>query len=317
MARGSTRPCQTWHRCRRFWNLRVECPYHGKSPEEEKKRKQRPQLEPPDEEVEIQGPKRGQAPARDRTGPRPPPFQSQDELVPVAVREPKVEELKVMVAQEEAFADVGIPLLPPAIGVPLYVPDEGAESMLPPGTPINTLNEIGVVGEEVFAGMIASDAVSKADMLGYQEEAFADVGEAAVGVDTFEGGNPAYGELGWLFGGLFAANAVAHLWQTFNANLSGGKVGSAAAGPKLSPVQTSVRAPPAPSQKVKPPKALPVPKAAPPRIPVGKSGGGGIGFHFQSNPGSQKPPLPQEEFNRVFQRTLDFPPVKGGGQDTD
>ncbi len=313
VARGSTRPCQSWHRCRRFWSLKVECPFHGKSPEEERKRRRERDIPEAEEELEIRGPKSGLAPARERTGPRPPVFGGVDELVPVAVREPRVDPVESAEFQEESFLDVGIPLLPPAVGVPLYIPDENIpEAVFPPGVEADFAAEIGVVGEEAFAEMIASAEVSKALELGFladfQEEAFPDV---AV-LEAFEGANPAFTELGWLFSALFAANAVAHLWQVYNARLAPPPVIKAVSGPKLTPVQTSVRAP-----ATNVPKALPVPNAAPPRIPVGSSGGGGIGFVFQSNPGSVEPPLPQEDFERVFQRTLDFAPIAGGGQDTD
>lgn len=290
----------------------MECPFHGKSPEEEKKRRRPdPDVGEPDEELEVRGPNRSVAPARDRTGPRPAPFVSQDELVPVSVRVPDVARAPVAVFQEEAFPDVGIPLLPPAIGTPIYIPDESIpESLLPPGVRPDFVAEIGVAGEEAFAGMVASAEVSTALQT-------AEIGQFGAAVEKFEGGNPAYTELGWLFSALWAANAVAHLWQTYNASVAGSKVKTGpVSGPKLSPVQTSVRVQGSP-QKVLPPQALPVPKAAPPRIPVSASGGGGIGFMFQSNPGSVEPPLPQAEFDRVFQRTLDFAPIPGGGQDTD
>jgi len=286
----------------------VECPFHGKSPEEEEERRGMEDIESPEEEFEVRGLKSGQDPARDRTGPRPLPFRGKAELVPVAVRASGVDPLKAAEFQEEAFPDVGIPVLPPAVGVPLYIPDENIpEGLFPPGFGVDAAAEIGVAAEEAFAEMISGGRVSTAMqtsiLLGSQE--------------VFEGGNPAFTELGWLFAALFAGNAVAHLWQTYNARLSGVSPRLGRSVSRLSPVQTSVRAPKIPPQKVNPPKAVPVPKAAPPRIPVRASGGGGIGFYFQSNPGSVEPPLPQAEFNRVFQRTLEFAPVVGGGQAID
>ncbi len=197
----------------------MECAFHGKSPEEEEKREREIHVPDVEEEFEVRGEQRGLAPARDRTGPRPAPFESFDELVPVAVREPVVEPLQAAVFEAAAFPDVGIPLLPPAIGAPLYLPDENIpEGTFPPGFAADGAAEIGVLGEEAFAEMIAGAEVSKALQTSFMEEAFPNVGV----LETFEGANPAFSELGWLFSALFAANAVAHLWQTFNASTPAG-----------------------------------------------------------------------------------------------
>lgn len=316
VARGSSVPCQGWHRCRRFWRRDLECPFHGKRPK--KRSRRRKEEEEETDELEHEGPQLADAPDRERTGPRPKVGGAIKELVPVAVREPNVAPLKADVFQEEAFPDVGIPLLPPAIGTPLYIPDENVpKGIAPPGIPEDALAEIGVVGEEVFADMLASPEVSRAEM------------NAEIGGVAFEGGNPEYSELAWLFSALFAANAVTHLWQTYNERLSPGdrnKLAQSQPSPRKTvtgrkaPVKKAAKkvkvAKPPPQPPKPPPRPpSPLPAASPPRVPLpmGSSGGGGIGFQFESRPGEMEEPLPQETFNWIYNTGVNI----GGGLDID
>ncbi len=101
------------------------------------------------------------------------------------------------------------------------------------------------------------------------------------------------------------ANAIAHLWQTYNARLQPGP-------PQLLP--TGVPKPP-PVRMIpgfKPVPAVPVGVTQP-----GNTGGVG-GLFFQSNPASPDEPL-QVETQQEFQNRYDesvltkFPPLGGGG----
>lgn len=109
---------------------------------------------------------------------------------------------KVFNAKAEVGNSVRIPNLPDVgPGPPLYIPDENIPGALPPGVPQTVGRSVGPTGEEAFVNFLNDNPSMDASEVGNV------------------GGMNAFGGLAWLFAALFSANAVAHLWQTYNARV--------------------------------------------------------------------------------------------------
>lgn len=299
MAKGSAFPVQSWHRCRRYWKKGLECAFHGKEEKDE------------DTEGDEAPRESGKAP-RKRTGPRP-VASTVEEVAPFATA--GAEEMRIPVVagvkadqrqrplwQEEAFPDVGpleVPLVPDRLPAPLYIPDEDIPWWTPPGQALRMAN-VGPASEEAFVQMISQETST-----------------ATRETNAGEEGERGFGALALAFSALFAANAVSHLWQTYNARVSSPEPVSRSLDTKtFSPPGRRSRKSIRKRAKAKPPKSTrPLPK--PVKSTVGAGAGRGIHFKAQTFTRSPGLPLSQGAFRRVFVRTLNKPVVLGGGLDED
>ncbi len=298
MARGSPVPIPDWHKCRRYWEVAYQCPFHGREPRDDEEETREDESEETRLQFTSEKSQKAPIPSEPQAGPTP-------QQAAVAEAVPVVAQQKTdRVLNAAAAASFKVPALPEAAdvrGTPLYIPDEDIPQWTPPGKE-GSIEHVGPASEEAFTHMLQE----------YPSRANARVIEKSQ--EQLGATSNDFTNLAWAFTGLFTANAVAHLWQSYNARINWNPVVKGGATPK--PINTNDL----PSRNRNNPqrgnrtiRTRPFPQPAPPpRVPVGASGpvrgtGGVGGLFFQSNPGAMEEPLPQQEFsNRFTDAVLSF-----------
>ncbi len=298
------------------------CAYHGIEKSEDDEEEEEEVEEHEDESVNA---RRERVPVRvaPKLGIRAEVFEQGEDWIPVVAtkRQDAVLRARAEVgigqpAKRELDDAISVPLVPRIdLDLPrafaevfgpdgIYIPDDAnpADSVAPPW---QSAEDIGVLGEETFTEMIAE--------FGSQARS----GETA--------GNRFFEDIAWAFGLMFTANAVAHLWQTYNAR--GGGPGRPLVNKNPNPPSKYPLRQPARPNKI--PKAAPQPQRVPSRVPVGSgigsrgagSGGrGGYGGLFFRDtrflPGG---PLRQADFDSLFLSRIQIPSsvVEEGGLTSD
>lgn len=293
MARGSPFPTQSWHRCRRYWKVGLQCAFHGR---EERKDEDEEETEGHERKDTGREPQRGLRFKEPIPVPPKKPSSRSDgalaEAVPVVARR----ENPAAVFQEEAFGDPYIRIPNPPAKIPrprpLYIPDEDIPEWTPPGMR-QGMEAVGPSGEEAFVNLLAGGARATPSV-------------AATGAEA-EAGFQEYGALAVAFIAMFTSNAVAHLWQTYNARVveprADTKIRRPSGTRRPARIQTPFKG------RKRPPKTTrPLPQ--PVKQTVGAGGGRGIIFKaetFQRDPfnpsiNSAAVPPSQGSFDTQFEK---------------
>lgn len=281
------------------------CPYHGKEPQDDE--------DDPDEFTE-EDPEEESPETRPRTPVRQPAPIAPKQGIAAAEQVVVNDMVPVVAARKtdksfQAEAEVGfhvprtIPITP-AIGVPmrgapaninvpgwlftnpLFIPDDKVEEATPPGM-AKAGRSVGPASEEAFTQMLQQYPSRATETIAGSEAE-----------DANRQGNSSFANLSFLFAGLFTANAVAHIWQTYNARVTG------VARPGRIHYSKGPSYPSQPSKQPARSRPFPRPVRAPARVPVGAGRGGYGGLHFQSNPGNPRPPLPQERWDADYRGAI-------------
>ncbi len=274
-----------WHRCKRYWRYNLQCAFHGKDPEEKRRREE--QEEDADDIDPFTFPARldpARVPARQGvpiTG-----IAAVAEAVPVVAFTPQDQQ-----ADARAYAGAHVPrpnVIQTPAGIPIDIPDENIPQWTPPGS-IDVVRGIGSAGEEIFTEFLNQQPNKVPIPDAYQQRI-----------------QNEFSNLALLFSGLFTANAIAHLWQSYNARTRFSSTpGPGTRNNPLRSRRSPIRYPSREPLRTRtfprsPPTRTPIPPSRVPVTPGSPFRGGYGGLHFPSNPGTGTPFVPNQSFDDQF-----------------